>query len=414
MNLINENNQLILDTVNLKSLAEKYQTPLFIYSYESLKMSFLDYKKELSNIKHLICYAMKSNSNHSLVKELGGLGSGADTVSGGEIFRALKAGIDPKKIVYAGVAKKEEEIDFALNSGILMFNVESVDELEKINERAILLKKKAGIAIRVNPDVDPKTHPYISTGLAKNKFGISIKRALEVYQYASSLSGIEVLGIHMHIGSQLLDVSPYEEAFNKVYDLYLKLEQLGIAIKYINIGGGLGIVYDSKLDKQPRTSDMLENITEKIKKHDLTLILEPGRSIIGNAGICITKVLYHKESGIKKFVIVDAAMNDVGRPSLYGAYHEILPLEEKGNEDIVADIVGGICESTDYFARDRKINQIAQGEYLVIKSVGAYCASMGSNYNSRLRPAEILIKNKEVILIRERETYEDLILREKI
>lgn len=409
------NDILFFDKINLEDLAEEYGTPLFVYSFETIKNNFLEYENALKNIKHLTCFAMKTNSNSSVLKYLKDLGAGFDTVSGGEIFKALNIGADPQKIVYAGVGKTEAEIDFAIKSNILMFNVESISELNLINQRATKAGRKVKISIRVNPNVDAKTHPYISTGLSKNKFGIDILKAEEIYKYADGLGGILPVGIHMHIGSQILDVFPYKEAFTKVFGLYEKLKSCGIKLDYINIGGGLGIVYDKEKQKAPHVRDLIDGqIAESIKQNDLTLLLEPGRSIVGTSGILLTKVLYNKTNKAKNFIIVDAGMNDLARPSLYDAYHEIMPVVEKHRQKLVADVVGPICESTDFLAKDRKLPEMAEGEYFAIQNAGAYSFSMSSNYNSRLKAAEVAIIDGKAVLARRRDTLEDLVRNEII
>jgi diaminopimelate decarboxylase len=415
-NLDYKNNTLNLDNTDLSKLTKDFQTPFFVYSYETLKNNFLKYQKTLEklDIKNIICFAMKTNSNSTILKEFHNLGAGFDTVSGGEIFKAINAGADPQKIVFAGVGKTKEEIEFAIENNILMFNVESKDELDLINNVAINLNKKVKIAFRVNPNVDPKTHPYISTGLSKNKFGIDILEVDKLYIYASKLEGILPVGIHCHIGSQLLDLSPYEETFIKLFELFEKLKTLDIKIEYLNIGGGLGICYNAENQNTPDPKNLFNDfLISNIKKYNLTLILEPGRSLIGNAGILITKVLYNKQNKSKNFIIVDAGMNDLARPSLYDAYHEISPLiQNNDRKKITADIVGPICESTDFLAKDRLIPEMKQNEYLVIQSAGAYCFSMSSNYNSRLKPAEILIKEGAIIPIRKKDSFKDLLLNE--
>jgi diaminopimelate decarboxylase len=406
MKLNYKNNKLYCDDVLLENIVKKYNTPLYVYSYNSIKENFLSYYRAFGSIPHLICFAMKTNSNMGVINSLSKLGSGIDAVSGGEIFRAIKAGVNPKKIVYAGVGKTAEEIDYALKNSILMFNVESISELNRIQERAKKLNKIAKISLRVNPDVNPKTHPYISTGLIENKFGIGINRAIDVYLYAKKLNNLDIKGIHMHIGSQIVNVSPYSEAIKKVLNIVNKLKDLGINLDYFNIGGGLGIQYKS--ENPPRPNEFIKTLLPYFKNTNLTIVVEPGRSIIGNSGIFVTKVLYNKNRSNKKFVIVDAGMNDIIRPAFYDAYHEIIPMN-KTSKFKIADIVGPICESSDFLAKNRKVADVIEGEYLVLKSAGAYCFSMSSNYNSRLRSAEVMIKNKKVYLIQEREKLEDLI-----
>lgn len=410
INLKYKENILYIDDINIINLAQEFSTPLYIYSYETLQKNFLKYKESLSGIKSLICFAVKTNYNSRILKEFKDLGSGFDTVSIGEIYKAINIGASPKKIVYAGVGKTYEEIKFAIENNILMFNVESVDELNQINEIASGLNKKVNIAFRINPDVNPKTHHYISTGLAKNKFGIDINIVKDIYKYAAKLKNVIPNGIHCHIGSQLLDLSPYDEVYKKIINLFNELKSIGINIEYINIGGGLGICYNSDKETSPDPKSLInENIKSFIKNNDLTLILEPGRSLIGNAGILLTKVIYQKQNKLKNFIIVDAGMNDLIRPSLYDAYHEILPVKNTNSDIIKVDIVGPICESGDFLAKDREIKKPENGDFLIVLSAGAYAFSMSSNYNSRMKPAEILIKDGKIELIRKRESLKDLL-----
>jgi len=402
--------ELYAEDIPVKSLAERFGTPLYIYSQKTIERHVMAYKEAFKDINHIVCYAVKANSNLSILRLLKRLGCGADVISGGELFRAIRAGISPKKIVYAGVGKTEEEIREAIKAGILMFNVESPEELKEINRIAGAIKKKAPVALRVNPDIDAKTHPYISTGLRKHKFGIPIEEALENYLIASRMENIEIKGIHKHIGSQITDVLPFRDALKNILSLVKELDSKGIRIRYIDMGGGLGISY--KDEEPPHPSELARAVKPLLKGMEATLIVEPGRSIIGNAGILVTKVLYHKKTREKNFIIVDAGMNDLIRPTLYGAYHEIVPLRRQKTERIVADIVGPICESGDFFAKDREIEAPPKGEYLAIMSAGAYGFSMSSNYNSRPRPAEVLVNGKKALLIRKRESYRDLLRHE--
>lgn len=402
-----KNNKLYAEDVPVTELVAAFGTPLYIYSYNTILRHFKAYDDAFDGVPHIICFALKANTNSAILRLLAKNGGGADIVSGGELFRALKAGISPKKIVYAGVGKTEEEIRYALKSGILMFNVESEDELKEINRIAADMGVKAPIALRVNPDIDPETHPYIATGLKKHKFGIPIEDALEYYRSIKRLRNLEIVGIHKHIGSQITKVSPFVEALKKILLLINELEKSGIDIKYLDIGGGLGITYKDEVPPLPK--DLACHLLPLLKGRKLTLIVEPGRSIVGNAGMLVTKVLYLKKGEEKEFVIVDAGMNDLVRPSFYGSYHHIQPIEKKKRKSIVADIVGPICESSDFLARDREIPMVRQGEYLAVMSAGAYGFSMSSNYNSRPRPAEVIVKGKEYALIRKRETYKDLI-----
>lgn len=404
--------QLYAEDVLVRKIAETYGTPLYIYSYNTLLRHFKAYDDAFDGFPHIICFALKANSNNAILKLFAGNGGGADVVSGGEIFRALKAGMSSDRIVYAGVGKTEEEIRYALKSKILMFNVESERELIEIDRIAGLMKVKAPIALRVNPDIDPETHPYISTGLRKHKFGIPIEDAFEYYKFAKALKNIKVIGIHKHIGSQITKVSPFVEAVKRVLFLVDELNSYGVNIKYLDIGGGLGITYRD--EEPPVPKDLARNLAPMLKGRDITLIMEPGRSIVGNAGVLVTKVLYLKKGDEKEFVIVDAGMNDLVRPSFYDAYHRIQPIEKMRRKTIFADVVGPICESGDFLARDREMPYVKQGEYLAVMSAGAYGFSMSSNYNSRPRAAEVLVKGGEFALIRKRETYNDLVKGENI
>ena len=335
-----------------------------------------------------------------------------DVVSGGELYRALKGGADPQKIVFSGVGKRDDEIEYALKSGILMFNVESSQELEAVNAVAGRAGKKAPIAIRVNPDIDPKTHHYISTGLKKNKFGIDINLAPMAYQLASRLPHLKIIWIDCHVGSQLVEVDPVVQALRKLKQLVGELRKEGMEIRYLDLGGGLGITYED--EEPPQPVEYASSIHEELKGFDCTLILEPGRVIVGNAGILVTQVLYTKENEAKKFVIVDAGMNDLVRPSYYGSYHQIIPVKQQSREEIVADVVGPICESADFLAKDRTMPRLNSGELVAVMSAGAYGFSMSTNYNSRRRVAEVLVRDRRMAIIRRRESYEDLVRGEEI
>lgn len=407
-----KNNELYAEDVRVRKLAEQYGTPLYIYSYKTLLRHFKAYDDAFDGYPHIICFALKANSNLAVLRLLAKNGGGADVVSGGELFRALKAGIPSKKIVYAGVGKTESEIRFALKSKILMFNVESEEELMVIDRIAGSMKTKAPVALRINPDIDPQTHPYISTGLKKHKFGIPIEDAIEYYRTASRLKNITVVGIHKHIGSQITKVSPFVDALKRILILLNKLDSYGMNIKYLDIGGGLGIPYKDEYPPLPK--DLAGKLLPLLKERNLTLIIEPGRSIVGNAGILVTKALYTKQGDGKKFIIVDAGMNDLMRPTLYGAYHGVVPLTKRKRKEILADVVGPICESGDFLAKERVMSQVKSGEYLAVMSAGAYGFSMSSNYNSRPRAAEVMVIGKEHFLVRERETYNRLIEGEKI
>lgn len=398
--------ELFAEDVPVKELAETYDTPLYIYSYNTLLRHFRAYANAFNGYPHIICFAVKANSNTAILRLFAKNGGGADIVSGGELYVALKAGIPAKKIVYAGVGKTGDEIRFALRSKILMFNVESENELREIDRIAIEMKIKASVALRINPDIDPETHPYIATGLRKHKFGIPIEEALEYYKFASRLENIKVIGIHKHIGSQITKVSPFVDALKRVLLLIDKLSVQGVDIQYLDVGGGLGISYRDEEPPVPR--DLARNLIPLLKGRRLTLIIEPGRSIAGNAGILVTKILYIKDSEEKKFVIVDAGMNDLIRPALYNAYHRILPVLRKKRSTIICDVVGPICESSDFLAKERELRTVKQDEYLAVMSAGAYGFSMSSNYNSRPRAAEVIVKGKEHFLIRKREIFSDL------
>lgn len=406
--------ELHCEDVPVSRIAKEVGTPCYVYSHATLLRHFRVYDSAFKNIPHVIAFAMKANSNLAILRLMAKEGSGADIVSGGELFRALKAGVPASKIVFAGVGKSPEEIRDALKADILMFNVESPAEIHALNEVAASVGTKARIALRINPDVDPKTHPYISTGMKKSKFGIAADRALEEYKMASSLGHIDVVGVHAHIGSQLTDVTPFVDSLKKVVGLIDTLKGQGIHIRYLNIGGGLGITYSD--EKPPLPQDLADAISPLVKDLGLTLVMEPGRVIVGNAGILVTKALYEKAGETKHFVIVDAAMNDLIRPSLYGAYHEIRPLNEEAARRAKRqmDIVGPVCESGDFLAKDRSLAAVKPGELLAVMSAGAYGFVMSSNYNSRPRVPEVLIRGGEIHVIRERETYDDLIKGETI
>ncbi|MGQ0694225.1 MAG: diaminopimelate decarboxylase [Nitrospiraceae bacterium] len=406
--------ELYCEQVPVSRIAKEVGTPCYVYSYATLVRHFRAYDSAFKNVAHIIAFAMKANSNLAILRVMANEGSGVDIVSGGELFRALKAGVPASKIVFAGVGKTPDEIRDALKADILMFNVESPAELHAINEVAASVGKKARVALRINPDIDPRTHPYISTGLKKSKFGIAADRAVDEFTMASSLSHIDVVGVHAHIGSQLTEVTPFIEALNKVVKLIGTLKGQGINVCYLNIGGGLGITYSD--EKPPLPQDLSNAILPLVQDLELTLVMEPGRVIVGNAGILVTKALYLKEGEAKSFVIVDAAMNDLIRPSLYGAYHEIRLLNEEAGHRAKhqVDIVGPVCESGDFLAKDRMLATVKPGDLMAVMSAGAYGFVMASNYNSRPRVAEVLIKDGEIHIIRSRETYDDLIKGETI
>ena len=406
------NNELYCEDVPIQRIAKEVGTPFYLYSHATLKRHFMVFDEAFDGTRRLVCFSAKANTSLAILKLFAGLGSGLDIVSGGELYRGLKADFQPERIVYSGVGKRIDEIDYALNTGILMFNVESLEELELIDTRAGLLKMKAPVAIRVNPDVDPKTHPYISTGLKKNKFGIDIETAIEAYKVAKSLKNINVIGIDCHIGSQITQVQPFVDAMKSIKVLINRLKDLGIKIRYLDIGGGLGITYND--ESPPELNDYAGAIIKSLEGMQLQLILEPGRVIVGNAGILVTKVLYRKSGKDKEFVVVDAGMNDLARPSLYNAFHAIEPVVKSENEQIKADIVGPICESGDFLAIDRRISNVKKDDLLAVMSAGAYGFTMSSNYCSRLKLAEVMVKDDRFYVVRARQNYADLIKGESI
>lgn len=406
--------ELYCEQVPVSQIAKQVGTPCYIYSHATLIRHIRAYDSAFKNVPHLIAFAMKANSNLAILRLMAKEGSGVDIVSGGELFRALKAGVAPSKIVFAGVGKNAEEIRDALKAGILMFNVESSAEMHAIDDVAASVGKIAPVALRINPDIDPKTHPYISTGLKKSKFGIAADRALEEFRVASTLKHIHIVGVHAHIGSQLTEVTPFVESLKKVIVLVNTLKGQGINIRYLNIGGGLGITYSD--EKPPLPHELADAVSPLVTGLDLTLVMEPGRVIVGNAGILVTKALYEKIGESKRFIIVDAAMNDLIRPSLYSAYHDIRPVSEAlaHRPKHSVDVVGPVCESGDFLAKDRLLPEVKPGDLLAVMSAGAYGFVMASNYNSRPRVPEVLIKDNEVHVIRARESYDDLVRGETI
>ena len=411
MNWFNyKDSELYAEDIRLFELAEQYGTPLYVYSKATLIRHIGMIDGAFAGIDHLICYSVKANSTSSILTIFAEHGLGADIVSGGELYRALRAGIPPERIVYSGVGKTEAEIRYALESGILMFNIESESELHTINRIAGEINKVAPIAFRINPDIDPKTHPYIATGLKTSKFGIPHSEALRIYEEASRLSNVKVIGIDAHIGSQLIDVTPFKEAAERLRDLIAEIRGIGIDLHIVDIGGGLGIQYHSEIPPDP--DDWARMVIPIIKTTGCRLIIEPGRSMVGNAGVLITKVLYIKNNENKTFIVVDAGMNDIGRPSLYGSYHGVVPIKERKAEKRVVDIVGPICESSDFIAKEREMLMPEEGDYLAVLTAGAYGMSMSSNYNSRPRAEVILVDKDTVKLVTKRETYEDLVSQE--
>jgi len=407
-----KDNELHCEDVPVSRIAMDVGTPFYLYSHATLRQHFSAFDGAFGDVPHLTCFAMKSNSNLTILKLFALEGGGVDIVSGGELYRALKAGVDPGKIVYSGVGKTREDMEYALQSNILMFNVESSQEIGFLNDIAGRLGKKAAVSIRVNPDIDPQTHPYISTGLRENKFGIDIGTALEEYTRVSGMKHLKVLGVSCHIGSQLTRLSPFVDALKKLKELIGRLKGIGIGVSYLDLGGGLGITYDREEPPHPR--EYAKAIKEELAMKEVTVILEPGRVIVGNAGILVTRVLYTKVTPQKSFVIVDAAMNDLIRPSLYGSFHAIQPVRLADRGKTKADVVGPICESSDFLAKDREMPCFEVGDLLAVMSAGAYGFSMSSNYNSRTRIAEVMGKGGTFYVIRSRETYEDLVRGEKI
>jgi diaminopimelate decarboxylase len=399
--------ELHAEDVPLAELARRHGTPLYVYSRATLTRHFHAFDQALAGHEHLVCYAVKANSNLAVLQVLAKLGSGFDIVSGGELARVLKAGGDPRKVVFSGVGKSVAEMRQALLAGIGCFNVESEAELARLNEVATAMKKRAAIALRVNPDVDPKTHPYISTGLKASKFGVDIGEAERLYALARSLPGLEVAGVACHIGSQLQELAPFLAALERLLALADRLAQQGITLAHLDLGGGLGVRYDTEAPPSP--ADLASAVRERLRGRPLKLLLEPGRAIAGNAGVLVTRVEYLKRGGAKDFAVVDAAMNDLLRPALYQGWHAVLPVREgAGGECVAWDIVGPICESGDWLARDREL-ALAPGDLLAIRTAGAYGFTMSSNYNTRPRAAEVMVDGKQAHLVRAREQLDDLL-----
>ncbi|OHE23190.1 MAG: diaminopimelate decarboxylase [Syntrophus sp. GWC2_56_31] len=408
-----KNDHLFCEEVQVETIAREAGTPFYLYSHRTLLRHFRVFDAAFAEVPHIVCFAVKANSNTSILRIFVREGGGMDIVSGGELYRALKAGAEPEKIVYSGVGKRDEEIDFALQTGILMFNVESAQELETINARAERLGVRAGIGLRVNPDVDPQTHPHISTGLRENKFGIDVEASLIAYRQAAGMKHLDIKGVSCHIGSQVTKISPFIDAIARLKELIGRLREGGIMIRYLDLGGGLGITYDR--ETPPHPSEYARAIIDAAKEMDCTFIFEPGRVIVGNAGALVSRVLYTKGNVGKRFIIIDAGMNDLIRPSLYGSYHKIQPVLRRAERgEITADVVGPICESGDFVAKGRKLPAFERGELLAVMSAGAYGFTMSSTYNSRPRIPEILVRDDRWHVIRKRETWGDLILGEEI
>ena len=406
---------LALDGADLAELAERHGTPLYVYSGPAVRRSVESFRAGLAGRKHLLCYAVKASSNIHLLSYLKDLECGADIVSGGELTRATRAGVPGERIVFSGVGKTETEIRAALDAEILFFVVESAAELQTISKIAVAAGKTARISLRVNPNIDAKTHPYISTGLREHKFGIDHTEVIAIYKQALELPGCEPVAIGSHIGSQLTSLQPYRDAAARVNDLIREVRAAGVELRYVDVGGGLGIPYRKESEgaapaDEPPAPEEYTRMLAELMPEDLTIVMEPGRSIIGEAGVLLTRIILKKKNGAKTFVICDAGMNDLLRPSLYSAYHEILPARRNDGATIKADLVGPVCETGDFFARDRVMADFEPGDLAVLRSAGAYSYCMASNYNSRGRPAEVLIEDDgSARLIRRRETDDDML-----
>lgn len=401
--------ELYAEGVALSALAQQLGTPLYVYSRAALASAWASYQEAISGHRVLVCFGMKANSNLAVLKEFARLGSGFDIVSGGELARVLAAGADPSKVVFSGVGKQDWEMKAALEAGVKCFNVESIPELKRLSQVSTQTGHVASVSLRVNPDVDAQTHPYISTGLKENKFGIAIEEAPQAYQLAASLPGIQVVGVDCHIGSQITEVSPYLDALDKLLKLIDQLVSQGITLKHLDLGGGLGIRYDDETPLAPKS--LLDKVFAQLKARGfehLELVLEPGRSLVGNAGVLLTSVQYLKHTEARNFAIVDAAMNDLMRPALYEAWHGVLPLKPRAADKTLYDVVGPVCESADWLAKARQL-ALDEGDVLAIESAGAYGFVMAGNYNSRPRPAEVMVDGDRFYVIRQRETFADLI-----
>ena len=404
------NNILFFDEVNVLDFAKTNQTPFYLYSQNLITHNFMEYTQNLKTVNHLLCYSVKANSNLSILSILSNLGSGFDIVSAGELQRVIAAGGDPAKTVFSGVGKTEEEIKFALSKNILCFNIESQEELNTLNKIALAEKKIANVSVRVNPAIDVKTHPYITTGMRDNKFGIDESDIINLYQEANDHKGLNIRGIDFHIGSQITSLEPFLDALSKVIGIIKELKSLKIELEHIDIGGGLGISYD----KKPIVSkeDFSKEILKLVEPLDLKLLIEPGRSIVGDAGILVTKVINTKKSPSKNFLIVDAGMNDLIRPPLYSAYHSIKEVSQTKNKKFLFDVVGPVCETADFLGKDRMLS-VKQGDYLCVENVGAYGFVLSSNYNTRPKIDEYLAKDTDIKKIRIRDTIEQILENEK-
>jgi diaminopimelate decarboxylase len=408
------NGQLYAEDVSVDEIAASVGTPFYVYSTATLERHFKLFDDALDGMDHCICYAMKAASNQAILKTLGNLGAGMDVVSGGEYRRAIAAGIPPEKVVFSGVGKTLEEITLALQKGIRQFNVESDSELAQISEIASSMGKIAPIAIRINPDVDAQTHEKIATGKAENKFGIPLSRAREVYSKASKMPGISVVGIDLHIGSQLTDLKPFEEAYQKLADLTQILRQDGHKIKRLDLGGGLGIPYDKNKSAPPLPVEYGKMVRKVLGHLECEIEIEPGRLIVGNAGILVSSVLGIKNGDNRNFLILDAAMNDLIRPAMYDAYHDIIPVKQPSSDEAVYDVVGPVCETGDTFAKKRTMPELSENDLVAFRSAGAYGAVMSSEYNTRPLIPEVMVNKNEFSIIRKRPSYEEIIDRDII
>ena len=398
--------ELCCEEVPLKRIADEVGTPVYIYSERTLQRHIRVFDEAFQSAPHLICYAVKANSNLSILRRFAAWGTGFDIVSGGELFRVLSAGASAEKVIFSGVGKTAEEVRYALESGILFFNIESSGEIDLIREVARAVGKRARVAIRTNPDVDARTHPYISTGLKQNKFGVALGEARQLYNRIREMPEFEIVGVACHIGSQITELEPFKQALAAIREFTLTLKSSGVALRYLDFGGGLGISYADEDPPSPAT--YASSVIEETKSLGLTLILEPGRVIVGNAGILLTRVLLKKKQAEKRFVIVDAGMNDLIRPALYRSHHQIWSVRETAETEL-ADVVGPVCESADFIAQERAVPAVDRGDLLAVMSAGAYGFSLSSNYNSRPRVAEVLVSGGEYKVIRRRETYQDLV-----
>jgi diaminopimelate decarboxylase len=407
------NNDLYCEQVALADLAARVGTPAYVYSSQTILANYRAYDEAFGTLPHSVCYAVKANSSLAVLALLAKAGAGFDIVSGGELARVLAAGGDASRVVFSGVGKTAAELEYALDHGIHSFNCESEPEIALLDALAARRGMKAGFSVRVNPDVDPATHPYIATGLSQNKFGIAIERARAVYERARALDYLTAEGVSCHIGSQILDPSPLLEAVDMLVDLARQLRAEGCPIRHLDLGGGLGIAY-RPAETAPGVAKFVEGLRDRLADTGLTVMVEPGRSIVGPAGVLLTRVLYRKQNGAKEFIVVDAAMNDLIRPALYHAHHEIVPLRKNGLPPMTADVVGPICESGDFLAHDRPMANAMPGDYLAVCAAGAYGFVQSSNYNSRPRAPEVLVEGAAYRVIRQRETYQDLMRGETI